>query len=409
MNNCYKNITLLVLTVVALIGVPEALAYADYLDTFRVYGSAVDTRIFTCKICHINSSGGGPTNPYGTDFANKGHSFKAIEPLDSDGDGFINIDEIYNLTFPGDASDNPATPPVITILGNTPEIVVIGSVYTDAGATAIDAVDGPVPVSNVTTVNTEFIGSYTVTYTATDAAGNTATAIRTVYVVAADTTAPVINSVTLSTTTPNTGDAINVTVNATDDVGVTSVTANGVPLALSGGVWVGTITAIEGTHTVDVMASDAAGNFEIESTHSYTAITHSVEILVNGVLLINVSASHNLTVRYSNFSSGDASSITIKRDTNGNFSLDPEDEVVYTQNDTLDGSASQIIHVNWIPERAGQHWVVANGKDGNIFVTDIQPVWPVPEVATVVLVAVGMTGLMGVLAVRKKNGNISLN
>ncbi len=43
------------------------------------------------------------------DFDNASHNFTAIEPLDSDGDGFINIDEIHNLTFPGNASDHPTT------------------------------------------------------------------------------------------------------------------------------------------------------------------------------------------------------------------------------------------------------------------------------------------------------------
>ncbi|MCL7413414.1 MAG: hypothetical protein M8353_07335, partial [ANME-2 cluster archaeon] len=43
-----------------------------------------------------------------------------------------------------------------------------------------------------------------------------------------DTIAPFINSVTLNTSTPNTGDDILVTVNTTDDTGVTAVVANGI-------------------------------------------------------------------------------------------------------------------------------------------------------------------------------------
>jgi hypothetical protein len=74
------------------------------------------------------------------------------------------------------------TPPVITILGNNPEILTRGSVYTDAGATALDNVDGTVSVGTTGAVDTTTVGVYTITYAATDAAGNTGTATRTVVV-----------------------------------------------------------------------------------------------------------------------------------------------------------------------------------------------------------------------------------
>ena len=87
-----------------------------------------------------------------------------------------------------------------------------------------------------------------------------------------DTTAPVVNTVTLDTTAPNTGDAILVTVDATDNVAVTGVTAEGVPLThQSGNIWNGTITAIEGTHSVNVSAVDAAGNTGWNNSTGYTA------------------------------------------------------------------------------------------------------------------------------------------
>jgi len=87
-----------------------------------------------------------------------------------------------------------------------------------------------------------------------------------------DTTDPVVNTVTLNTTAPNTGDAILVTVNATDNVAVTNVTANGVELTFQiGNIWNGTITAIVGTHIVNVSATDAAGNVGWNNSTSYTA------------------------------------------------------------------------------------------------------------------------------------------
>ncbi|MBC2696961.1 MAG: hypothetical protein HF975_15200 [ANME-2 cluster archaeon] len=90
-----------------------------------------------------------------------------------------------------------------------------------------------------------------------------------------DITYPVINSVILNTTDPNIGDDILVTVNATDNVEVTAVTADDLPLSDNDGddIWMGTIIAINGTHTVNISASDAAGNTVYDEMANYTATT----------------------------------------------------------------------------------------------------------------------------------------
>ena len=108
----------------------------------------------------------------------------------------------YNVS---DASGNTAaelirtvnvedtTLPVITLLGDNPVTIEVGSTYTDAGATATDTYDGDITSSIVTvsTVNTAIVGVYTVTYNVSDASGNTAAELtRTVNV--EDTTLPVI-------------------------------------------------------------------------------------------------------------------------------------------------------------------------------------------------------------------------
>ncbi len=76
------------------------------------------------------------------------------------------------------------TAPVITLTGDNPMTVLQGRTFTDPGATATDAVDGTVTVTVSGTVDTSTVGIYTLTYTATDVAGNTATETRTVNVVA---------------------------------------------------------------------------------------------------------------------------------------------------------------------------------------------------------------------------------
>jgi len=76
------------------------------------------------------------------------------------------------------------TKPVITLNGDNPQTLTRGDAYVEAGATATDDVDGAVDVNITGTVNSDVIATYTLTYTAKDSAGNTATQTRTVTVVA---------------------------------------------------------------------------------------------------------------------------------------------------------------------------------------------------------------------------------
>ena len=84
--------------------------------------------------------------------------------------------------------------PVITLLGTTPVTLEVGSIYSDAGATANDNIDGNI-TSNIVvtgdTVNSSVLKTYTIHYDVTDTSGNHALQItRVVNVV--DTTKPVI-------------------------------------------------------------------------------------------------------------------------------------------------------------------------------------------------------------------------
>ena len=74
--------------------------------------------------------------------------------------------------------------PIITLNGAATVTLTEGGTFTDPGATAQDNVDGTVTVTTTGTVDINTAGRYTLTYRATDAAGNTATATRTVIVTA---------------------------------------------------------------------------------------------------------------------------------------------------------------------------------------------------------------------------------
>ena len=86
--------------------------------------------------------------------------------------------------------------PVITLTGTEIVTIEVGTAYVDGGATATDNYDDDTAltasiVTDVSTVDTTIVASYTVTYNVSDASGNAATEVtRTVNVV--DTSIPVI-------------------------------------------------------------------------------------------------------------------------------------------------------------------------------------------------------------------------
>jgi Bacterial Ig-like domain len=127
MGNSRRSVTILLSSAVLVIAVVlaaggTAYAVSGYLTAFEgAYPAAVGTRIDACLLCHVNANPnqGSARNPFGSAYSSGGHNFDAaLEALDSDGDGFTNLEEITALTFPGDASDFPAavdnTAPTVT-------------------------------------------------------------------------------------------------------------------------------------------------------------------------------------------------------------------------------------------------------------------------------------------------------
>lgn len=78
----------------------------------------------------------------------------------------------------------PVSVPVITLTGSTSVTIEKNPTYTDPGATAVDATGTALAVTTTSTVNSSVPGTYTITYLAKDASGNTTTAIRTVIITA---------------------------------------------------------------------------------------------------------------------------------------------------------------------------------------------------------------------------------
>ena len=152
------------------------------------------------------------------------------------------------------------TDPVITINGDNPLTITVGSTYEDAGATCTDETDGSLPVTTDSTVNISMQGTYTVTYTCTDLSNNTDIDTRIVEVVAAeplaDTTDPVITIIG--------DDRLTITVGSTyEDAGATCTDdTDPAPTVTTSG----TVDASNpGTYTVTYTCTDLSGNMATDT------------------------------------------------------------------------------------------------------------------------------------------------
>ena len=174
----------------------------------------------------------------------------------------------YTLTYScTDASGNPAvdvtrivrvdaapdnTPPVITLTGDNPTVLTVGGTYTEQGAVCDDDVDADKPATPSGTVNTLTPGSYTLTYSCTDASGNPAVDVTRTVTVQPDTTKPVI---TIQGANP-----ARIVVNGTyADAGAActdAVDGTIIPTVVSNTV----DTTQTGTYAVTYSCTDAAGN-----------------------------------------------------------------------------------------------------------------------------------------------------
>jgi len=84
----------------------------------------------------------------------------------------------------GGGGGGDTTPPLITITGDNPVTIIADSTYSDAGASAIDNIDGSVDITiKSSDVDTSTVGEYKVVYSAKDSSDNEANATRTVYVI----------------------------------------------------------------------------------------------------------------------------------------------------------------------------------------------------------------------------------
>ena len=174
----------------------------NYTITYRaeyLWITKTETRVIrvidtTAPVITLNQIPGHLTLP-GEEYQEEG--FTAIDDYDGDITDKVQVTvEENKVTYTvKDSSGNVTTqereivrkdivPPVITLNGEAKITLKAGASFTDPGVTATDNIDGDLTaaVTISGTVNTYLAGTYTLTYTVVDAAGNTTTAERTVVV-----------------------------------------------------------------------------------------------------------------------------------------------------------------------------------------------------------------------------------
>ncbi len=193
-----------------------------------------------------------------------------------DASAFIDVVGSYSVTYNAtDASGNNAvevtrtvnvvdtTAPVITLTGANPQTIERGNAYTDLGATTDD---GSIVVIDASAVNTNTVGSYNVTYNATDASGNTAIQVtRTVNVT--DTTAPVITLTGANPQEIEKGDAYTELGAITDDGSMVVIDASAVN------------TNTVGSYNVTYNTTDASGNTAAQVTRMVNVVDTTAPVI----------------------------------------------------------------------------------------------------------------------------------
>lgn len=146
------------------------------------------------------------------------------------------------------------TDPAIALLGDATVDLTCGMVFSDAGAAATDNCDGDLTANIVVgdTVDTTTPGTYSVVYTVSDTAGNSASVTRTVNVIA-DTEAPVI---TLAGNDPEQFDCGAAVV----DPGATATDNCDANVTVTSDYLTVVSTEAQRTFTVSYTTTDSAGN-----------------------------------------------------------------------------------------------------------------------------------------------------
>ena len=196
--------------------------------------------------------------------------------------------------------------PVITLVGDASIVITVGDTFTDPGATAVDETDGDISgdiAFGGDIVDTGTVGTYTITYNVSDAAGNAAVEVtREVSVVASvDETPPVITLL---------GDAAIFRGQDLVFIDPGAIAEDDVDGDISADIAVGgeiVDTSMTGTYSITYNVTDAAGNSAAEVTRTVSVVAYRIAKfstfdafdLLQGYFSYEYNASGNITTRSS--------------------------------------------------------------------------------------------------------------
>ena len=249
--------------------------------------------------------------------------------------------EDYNVNIVSAEPDS--SPPIITLLGENPIQLFVNDTYTDAGATALDNVDGDITdlIEVTGSVNTAAAGTYTLFYNVRDTAGNEAAQVtRTVNIVElVDDTPPTITLNGNGFISLNVGETYTeLGATATDNIDG-DITAN---ISISGNV----NTTAPGMYVVRYNVSDAAGN-------AATEVTRVVNVLADTtipVITLNGNATINLNINDTYTESGATATDNVDGDITANISISGTVDtstagvylILYNVNDAAGNAAAEV-------------------------------------------------------------------
>lgn len=173
--------------------------------------------------------------------------------------------------------------PIISLVGETTLNHEAATPYNDGGATASDNIDGDISASISINGNVDVntIGSYTLSYEVSDAAGNSAATVNRIVTIV-DTQAPTITLLGMQIENIEQGDTYTDSGAAASDALDGDISAN---IVVSGSV----NTAVLGTYVLSYDVSDASGN-------AATSLSRTVVVEdTNPPMLVSVSPQDNAT------------------------------------------------------------------------------------------------------------------
>ncbi|MDY4736763.1 immunoglobulin-like domain-containing protein, partial [Terrisporobacter sp.] len=338
----------------------NGVAYNYVIDTTNKQVKGSDIKTYSDEALSINNAPtlklkDMPSIVEGKIILQKGQVFNPKEYVEAidDEDGTLSVDRIeyksnvdnknigsYTVTYNAKDSDEDmcelvvtvivedvkgqASNPVINVLNDTIQIKVGEEVDLFEGITAVDYLGRTLKlkVSDVPKDLTK-VGTYTLTYTATDALGNTATVTRKLVVNKPD--SPVINGV-ISTVTINQGDSFD------PKAGVTAVDylGNEIELKITGHYDVNT----PGEYIIKYNAEDSYGTkaLELQTKLIVKAVSKPVITFASDVINTKVGEAIDLldgvtAVDYS------GNSLVIKVSDTHDFNKDGKYEITYTVTD----------------------------------------------------------------------------